>query len=104
MPWTAEQKRAEYARLRTKLERLLGPVCAECGDEGEWDVDHEGGSRTYSARRMNSVARLRKYLEDHEKGLVRRLCRAYNGSDGDKRRWYQESDVDDAVSVTARGG
>jgi hypothetical protein len=97
VPWTAEQKRAEYARLRAKLERLLGARCTACGSSDEWAVDHEGGTRVYSARRMNSIARLRLYLEEVGKGGVRRLCSSCNGSDGDKRRWYEETNVDDTM-------
>jgi uncharacterized OB-fold protein len=95
VPWTPEQKRARYAQLRAEVERLLGPRCAACGSGDEWAVDHEGGTRTYSARRMNSVARLRRYLEDARRGLVRRLCDSCNGVDGNKRRWYRETNIDD---------
>ena len=97
MAHTLTQKRAEYARLRAQLEKILGPVCAKCGDDGPWAADHEGGTRVYSARRMNSIARLRLYIKESQKGGVRRLCHNCNGVDGDKRRFYTESVVDDSV-------
>ena len=97
MPWTPAQKREKYAELRAEIEKLIGPRCAACGSEGEWDVDHKGGGRTYSARRMNSIARLRRYLEDAKKGIVQRLCKSCNGADGDTRRFYQESLIDNNI-------
>jgi hypothetical protein len=99
MPWTPEQKRAKYAELRAKLERLLGSRCTMCGSESDWAVDHEGGARTYSARQMNSLTRLARYLAEAERGGIRRLCNSCNGADGDTRRWYRESLIDDTITT-----
>jgi hypothetical protein len=99
LPWTSEQKRARYASLRAELERLLGPRCEACGCEDEWSVDHVNGTRTYSARRMNSIARLRLYLAEVQRGGVRRLCNSCNGEDGNLRRRYRESNVDDSIEA-----
>jgi hypothetical protein len=99
VPWTPEQKRAKYAVLRAELERLLGPRCVSCGSEEEFTVDHEGGGRVYQARRVSSITRLRLYLEDARRGLVRRLCNSCNSSDGNLRRRYVESDVDDTITT-----
>jgi hypothetical protein len=46
---------------------------------------------------ISSITLLRLYLEEAIKGRVRRLCDSCNGVDGNKRRWYRESNVDDAM-------
>jgi hypothetical protein len=48
---------------------------------------------------MSSLTRLKRYLEEVERGGVRRLCHSCNGADGDTRRWYRETLIDDSITT-----
>jgi hypothetical protein len=85
VPMSAEDKRSLYRALRRELLAIVGPICAICGIGGEWHFDHTGGTRTYEARRMNSIQRMRTYLSEARAGKGRRLCPSCNGSDGATR-------------------
>lgn len=78
-------RRDECARIRAEINEMLGGVCDLCGAEENLEVDHPYG-RDWQPRKVNRLDRLRRYLREARKGLIRLLCRSCNATDGCKRQ------------------
>jgi len=78
------QARERAQELRQKLIDLLGGRCDRCeGDETTpLTIDHVDGSRRWPIRKLNPVARARRYMREYEAGVkLRVLCLSCNTDD-----------------------
>ena len=62
-----------YHIRRFSLIALLGDKCAICGNTWRLEIDHING-RDYSARKLNSLMRVKRYEQEHKEGKLRVLC------------------------------
>lgn len=75
--WAQEQRRGLIAGL--------GGRCRECGGVDDLEIDHPSG-RAYKLHKLAQWQRVRFYMDEAARGLVRVLCRSCNASDGQRFR------------------
>jgi hypothetical protein len=80
---TCRQRRLErIAKLRAQLHALIGNKCAlahESGCKGPLTADHPNGKK-WKSRNLGIETRLRRYIKEAKRGLVRALCYSHNSS------------------------
>lgn len=77
--WWAQSRREQL------IERLSG-CCALCGRRRLLEIDHPQG-RNWEPRETSQEQRVRIYLREAAKGLIRVLCKKCNARDGGARRY-----------------
>lgn len=71
-------------QIRLSLIAKLGGVCIVCGDDNPDELEfHHPEGKTWRSNRLNRLARLRKYAEDIDSGLVELLCDACHNNPND---------------------
>lgn len=81
-PACRERRLERVAKLRAELSRLIGTVCAlahEGGCKGRITADHPKGKK-WKTRDLGIETRLRRYIAEAKRGLVRALCYSHNSS------------------------
>ena len=80
-----------YHKKRLWLIEQLGGKCVKCGSAEDLEFGHFPKGRTWSMR-LGRRQRMRKYLQEHQQGLLRLLCASGNGRQG-------KPDAEDSFNV-----
>jgi hypothetical protein len=67
----------EYRTHRAKLIEEMGGVCSDCGAKEKLEFGHKSG-RTWTARKLNRMQRLRMYRKDWLLGILQLECHGCN--------------------------
>ena len=69
----------ETLQIRMQLYAALGGKCAMCASTQQLEVNHIRG-KDYDANKLNSLARVRRYLDEYIAGVpMNLLCKPCNG-------------------------
>lgn len=83
------QRHTKLARQRRQqLIEELGGRCALCDSTWNLQVDHQFG-RGWNVRKLSSLQRVNKYIEEAKMGLIRVLCLECNSRINPKNRKTQ---------------
>lgn len=84
--WVRETR----ARMRSALIRDMGGKCALCSETVNLTFDHFPDPTSWDISRMAGPARIRRYREDWEQGMLRLLCFPCNRQRGRVARGDQD--------------
>lgn len=94
----------KFKVLRQELIQSIsnGAGCNICGSFKNLEIDHCDG-RSYVLNKLSSVQRVKKYIEEYQKGVALRvLCRRCNAKSGGGLRYdssrKDEFDADDPLA------
>lgn len=94
MPLTQQQKMELYHRRRAELIEQLGGKCAKCGSTDKLEFDHWPRACTWAHNKKNPWQRMKIYMEEAAKGMIRLLCRRCNRKQGDPDTSFDPRDYE----------
>lgn len=93
-----EYQRQYILRIKQRLIKRLGGKCVDCKSPFDLEFDHKYGA-TWQRRKMWSGARLKKYEEEIEQGLIELRCSDCNKRRGRPQPQPSEDEIGDGEGV-----